>query len=308
MTHREWPDLSALELLVSVSEQGGLGAGARAVGMAQPNASRVVARLEREVGVLLLRRSATGSTVTAQGAVVVDWARTVLSDAEDLLVGVDALRDQGSATLPVAASMTIAEYLLPAWLAELRAIAPEVRVALEVTNSAHVIEGVRAGSYRLGFIESSAPPKDLHRAQVGTDALVVVVPPAHRWAHRRLPLSAPELAATPLVLREPGSGTRAALEATLLAAVGDRGPTPPAMSLSSNAAVRTAVISGAGPGVLSRHAVAGSLERGDLHQVPVQGLDLSRRLHALWNGPRRLDGPAGDLVTLARRSAQVGAS
>ncbi|MBA2695874.1 MAG: LysR family transcriptional regulator [Actinobacteria bacterium] len=303
MTQRQWPDLSALELLVRVSEHGSLGAGARAVGMAQPNASRMVARLERESGVPLLQRSPRGSTLTPQGAVVVDWARTVLSAAEDLLVGVEALQDQGSAMLPVGASMTIAEYLLPAWLAQFRGRQPDVRVALDVTNSAHVIEGVRAGTYRLGFIESSAPPKDLHRAQVGTDHLVVVVPPSHRWAHRRLPLTADELAETPLVLREPGSGTRAALETTLAAAVGGL-LTPPALSLSSNAAVRTAVLSGAGPGVLSRHAVAGSLERGDLRLVPVEGLDLGRRLHALWNGPRRLDGPAGELVTLARRCAQ----
>lgn len=271
--------------------------------MAQPNASRIVARLERQAGVPLLRRSPRGSTLTPQGGVVVDWARTVLGAAEDLLVGVEALRDQGVATLPVGASMTIAEYLLPAWLAQFRGRSPGARVALDVTNSARVVEGVRAGTYRVGFIESSAPPRDLHRAQVGSDRLVVVVPPAHRWAHRRRPLTPPELADTPLVLREPGSGTRAALEATVADALGRRPLTPPALSLSSNAAVRTAVLSGAGPGVLSRHAVAGSLERGDLCQVPVEGLDLGRRLHALWNGPRRLDGPAGELVTLARRSA-----
>ncbi len=305
MTNREWPDLSALELLVSISERGGLGAGARAVGVAQPNASRMVARLERDSGVPLLQRSSRGSTLTPQGAVVVDWARTVLNAAEDLLVGVEALRDQGVATLPMAASMTIAEYLLPGWLAEFRSVAPDVRVALEVTNSAHVIDGVRAGTYRLGFIESSAPPKDLHRVQVGADELVVVVPPGHRWAHRRRPLTALELAETPLVLRESGSGTRAALEASLQVVVGDLPLTPPALSLSSNAAVRTAVLSGAGPGVLSRHAVAGSLDRADLHQVPVHGLDLRRRLHALWNGQRRLDGPAGDLVALARRTARA---
>lgn len=303
MSRREWPDLSTLELLVAISEQGSLGAGARAVGMAQPNASRIVARMERDTGVSLLQRSPRGSTLTPQGAVIVDWAREVLSAAEDMLVGVEALRHESTATLTVAASMTIAEYLLPAWLAELRSLAPDIRVALEVTNSAHVIEGVRAGTYRLGFIESSAPPRDLHRAHVASDELVVVVPPTHRWAHRRRPLTADELAEAPLVLRESGSGTRAALEATVAAVAGRHALTSPALSLSSNAAVRTAVLSGAGPGVLSRHAVAGSLERGDLHQVTVEGLDLGRRLHALWNGPRRLDGPAGKLVTVARRSA-----
>ncbi|MGB3259128.1 MAG: LysR family transcriptional regulator [Ornithinimicrobium sp.] len=304
MSRREWPDLSALELVVSISEQGSLGAGARAVGMAQPNASRTMARLERETGVALLHRSPRGSTITPHGAVIVDWARVVLSAAEDLMGGLAALRHEGAGTLTVAASMTIAEYLLPAWLADFRARQPKVQVALDVTNSAHVIDGVQAGLYRVGFIESSAPPTTLHRLQVGTDRLVVVVPPTHDWAQRTDPLTADELAQTPLVLREPGSGTRAALEATLRAVVSTERLVAPALSLSSNAAVRTAVRSGAGAGVLSWHSVAESLERGQLCEVTVTGLDLSRRLHAVWNGPRQLDGDAGELVELARRTAQ----
>ena len=43
------PDLKALELLVAVHDEGSLGAGARAIGMAQPNASRLVGRLERDL-------------------------------------------------------------------------------------------------------------------------------------------------------------------------------------------------------------------------------------------------------------------
>ncbi|MGB7448517.1 MAG: LysR family transcriptional regulator [Ornithinimicrobium sp.] len=302
MSRRAWPDLSALELMVSISERGSLGAGARAVGMAQPNASRVVARLERDTGVPLLQRSPRGSTLTPRGAVIVDWARTVLTAADDMLAGVEALRHEGAATLTVAASMTIAEYLLPAWLAEFKGRYPETQVALDVMNSAHVIEGVRAGTYRVGFIESSEPPKDLHQAQVGTDYLVVVVPPAHPWATRDEPLTPQELSDAALVLREQGSGTRTALESTLHAVLGSHRSQPAALSLSSNAAVSTAVRAGGGPGVLSRYAVAGSVERGDLCPVAVKGIDLSRRLHALWNGPRRLDGSAGQLVRLAQRA------
>ncbi|HKJ12801.1 MAG TPA: LysR family transcriptional regulator [Ornithinimicrobium sp.] len=302
MSAHPWPDLSALELIVSISEQGSLGAGARAVGMAQPNASRLVARMEREMGVALLQRSPRGSTLTPRGAVIVDWARAVLTAADDMLVGVEALRHDGPAPLSVAASMTIAEHLLPAWLAELKVRHPDTAVALDVVNSAQVIEGVRAGCYRVGFIESSEPPRDLHRAQVATDHLAVVVSATHPWSRRVDPLTAQQLAESPLVLREPGSGTRAAWESALEAATGTSRGAPAALSLSSNAAVSTAVRAGAGPGVLSRYAVAGSVERGDLCEVPTVGLDLERRLHALWNGPRRLDGSAGDLVALARRA------
>ncbi len=295
---RAWPDLALLELLVSVSEHGSLGAGARAVGMAQPNASRAVARFERQVGLTLLRRSPRGSTLTAQGTVVVDWARTVLDAADQLMAGADALRAGAGTRLAVAASMTVAEHLVPEWLAELRRRHPDLRVALEVLNSHDVLAGVRSGAYAVGFVESPGVPSGLHRAVVGRDDLVVVVDPSHPWRRRRRPLTAEELATTPLVVREAGSGTRTALETALAG----HEIAAPALALNSNAAVRVSVMSGAGPAVLSALAVEAALRSGELHRVPVTGLDLTRLLRAVWSGGRRLDGPGGDLVQIARQS------
>jgi DNA-binding transcriptional LysR family regulator len=297
---RPWPDLPLLELIVSVSEHGSLGAGARAVGMAQPNASRAVARFERGSGVRLLRRTPRGSTLTAEGALVVDWARGVLDAAERLVAGIDALRSGAGHRLSVAASMTVAEYLVPAWLTELSRRHPTVGVALEVHNSAEVAAGVASGSYDVGFVESPELPRGLHRSEVGRDELVVVVHPGHPWARRREPVTASELAATPLVVREAGSGTRTALESAL---GGPGAMVPPTLSLTSNAAVRLSVMAGGPPAVLSALAVETTLASGDLHRVPVSGVDLGRRLTAVWIGPRQLTGPAGDLVQLAQRSS-----
>ncbi|RFU20531.1 LysR substrate-binding domain-containing protein [Geodermatophilus marinus] len=297
-----WGDLRLLELIVSVSEHGSLGAGARAVGMAQPNASRAVARFERASGVRVLRRSARGSTLTPEGALVVDWARGVLDAADRLSTGLEALRAGGGHRLGIAASMTVAEYLVPVWLAELRRHHPEVRVALAVQNSAEVAAGVAAGGYDVGFVESPELPGGLHRAPVGADELVVVVHPGHPWARRRAPVPAAELAATPLVVRETGSGTRTALEAAL---GGPAAMAEPALALTSNAAVRLSVVAGGPPAVLSALAVAASVAAGELHRVPVTGVDLRRELTAVWAGPRRLDGEAGDLVRIAQRRAAV---
>lgn len=76
-----------MQLLVYVAEKGSLGGAARAVGMAQPNASRSITRLERQLGLTLIPRSPAGSTLTTEGKVVVSWAREVLTSAEHLLVG-----------------------------------------------------------------------------------------------------------------------------------------------------------------------------------------------------------------------------
>lgn len=296
---RTWPDLTVLQLLVGIAEQGGLGAAARSAGIAQPNASRAIARLERQLGLTLVQRSPRGSTLTTAGTVVVHWAREVLDSADQLLVGVDALRAERSSQLTVGASMTVAEYLVPGWLGEYHRRYPDVTVNLEVHNSFDVFDRVRSGTCDVGFVEAPSVPAGLHSSTVGQDRLVVVVNPAHPWARRRRPVSASELAATSLIVREPGSGTRMTLDALIDAQRRDRAI--PALELTSNAAVRISVIAGVAPAVLSAHAVRDALRSGELTAVEVEGLDLDRTLRAVWRPPRRLTGPAAELVGIARR-------
>ena len=127
---------------------------------------------------------------------------------------------------------------------------------------------------------------------------MLVTAPDHPWARRRRPVTAAELGAARLVTRESGSGTRVALDDAL----GEYGPITPELELPSNAAVRVSVASGAGPAVLSRLAVQDSIARGDMREILVVGLDLSRSLRAVWTGPKTLRGLSADLVMIARES------
>lgn len=288
-----WPDLSALELLVAVADHGSLSAGARAAGMAQPNASRSISRLERHLGVTLLHRSTHGSTLTDSGLLVVEWSRGVIDAAHELVDGAASLASGTAESIAVAASQTVAEHLLPAWLGALRAMRDDLRVEVHVRNTHDVLDDLREGRCDLGFIEGPRPPRGVNHLVVAHDELVLVVPAGHPWARRRRPLSADELRATSLVTREAGSGTRNALDEAL------GGPVTPALELSSNAAVRVSVASGTAPAVLSRLAVSDALAARTVHEVPTE-LNLRRDLRAVWTGPRRLRGVAADLVTIAR--------
>lgn len=294
-----WPEMTAVELLVAVADHGSLSAGARAVGMAQPNATRSIARLERRLGVPLLHRSTAGSTITPAGLLVVDWARQLLGSARALLDGAASLAVDGVATVAVAASQTIAEHLLPRWLSSFRAEHPGTTVTVGVHNTEAVLDRVRRGRCDIGFIEGPRAPRDVHHVTVAQDELVLVVAPEHPWAGRRTPVPTAELTASGLVTREPGSGTRTALEAELGAAMA------PALALASNAAVRVAVQAGTGPAVLSRFAVLDAVAAGTLVEVPAQGLPIKRSLRGVWSGPKRLTGPAADLLAAARRAVHV---
>ncbi|MCE1174944.1 MAG: LysR family transcriptional regulator [Propionibacteriales bacterium] len=275
------PAVDDLVVLLATVEHGSLSGAARSLGIAQPNASRALRRLESELGVELLRRGARGSTPTAAGALIADWAREVVDAEQRLVTAAAALRRPARPSLAIAASQTIAEELLPRWLAQLRAEVPGVEVALTVANSTEVGRLVSGGDV-LGFVESTTLPDTLtvacQTAHVGQDRLVVVTSPDHPWARRTRPVSLDELLATPLVVREPGSGTRVSFEQ----AVGAGRLARPAVEVASNAAVRVAVAAGAGPAVLSELAVASAVEAGWLRAVMVEGLAVERPLRAVW--------------------------
>jgi DNA-binding transcriptional LysR family regulator len=134
---------------------------------------------------------------------------------------------------------------------------------------------------------------------VATDELVVVVPSGHPWSRRRV--GTEELARTPLVAREVGSGTRQAFERAL-AAVAPEGPATPALELSATTAVRSAVLAGAGPAVLSDLAVRDDLAARRLIRVPIEGLTLARQLRSIWAGGPPPAGLPRDLLLIATNS------
>ncbi|MER6995902.1 LysR family transcriptional regulator [Streptomyces sp. NPDC000410] len=292
------PDLGALELLLAVARHGSLGRAARELGITQPAASSRIRSMERQLGVALLDRSPRGSRLTDAGALVTDWAGRIVEAAEAFDAGAQALRDQRDLRLRVAASMTIAEYLLPGWLIALRAARPGTAVSLFAGNSAAVAQRLLAGEADLGFVEGLAVPDGLDGTVIARDRLAVVAAPTHPWARRRSAPAPAELAATPLILRERGSGTRQVLDSAL-AAYG--GLAEPLLELASTTAVKSAAVSGAGPAVLSELAIADELSARRLVRVPVEGVALHRDLRAVWpHGPRPA-GPARDLLSLTRR-------
>lgn len=291
------PELTALELLVAVGRLGSLGAAAARVGMAQPNASRALARLERRMGMQLLVRSTRGSSLTEAGRAVAEAADHVLVAAAELDVTLEELRHEAHQRLRVMASQTVAEFALPRWLALLRRQRPEVRVMVTVGNSEAVLDAVRRDAADLGFIETSRVHAGVTSRVVGQDDLVLVVAQGHSWATRTAPIPLGEVAATPLVVREGGSGTRMVLE-DVCARAGVV-PAPPAQALSSNAAVRVAVQSGIAPAVLSEHVVAGAVAAGTLRIVPIADAVLRREFRAVWPAGPLLHPAGAALVALA---------
>ena len=112
-----------------------------------------------------------------------------------------------------------------------------------------------------------------------------------RRSRRAEPASTKEPAAAPT------SGTRTSLERAL---AGLEPLATPLLELSTSTAVRSAVAAGAGPAVLSDLAARDDVSTGRIVQVAIRGVDLTRRLRAVWPGGTRLPSAAADLLRLGQ--------
>jgi DNA-binding transcriptional LysR family regulator len=274
------PGILSLRLLLQTVERGSVSQAARAVGLTQQAASARLAALERDLGIALLVRSTHGTRPTEAGALVAEWAAEVLDAADRFDASVLSLRESSECSLRIAASMTIAENLAPRWLTAMHGESPDLRIELSAANSDAVVAAVRGGAAAIGFIETPDLPADLEASPIGSDELVVVVGRGHPWARRTRGVSVEELAATPVVARESGSGTRLAYER----AVVDAGhpPVRPALELSSTSAIRATAAAGDHPAVLSILAVREQVAAETLVKVPVRQLRIVRPLTAVW--------------------------
>ncbi|MFF0815584.1 LysR family transcriptional regulator [Rhodococcus sp. NPDC003318] len=286
------PELGALDVLVSVARLGSMGAAGREHGLSQQAVSARVRSAERQLGIKVFDRNPTGVTPTYEGGLVLEWAAGTVTAAEHLASGISALRGEREANLTVAASMTIAEYLVPGWTVTMRRRHPNVVTSVRLLNSTDVAALVLAGGAALGFVEGPEVPSGLDFREVARDELVVVVPPAHPWA-RSGPIAPTELARTPLIQREFGSGTRNTLEQAVPGCVA------PLLELTSCTAVKAAVVAGNAPAVVSSLAVAADLADGRLVAVELAGLRIPRRLLAVWDRDRGLRGSAREFLDIA---------
>jgi DNA-binding transcriptional LysR family regulator len=165
--------------------------------------------------------------------------------------------------------------VVPGLLRRFRRARPDVRAQLHVMNSGSVEECVRARHCDVGFLGWPPGSPRLRTIEVGQDEVVLVCPPGHRFAGRG-EIDLGELAGEALVLREPGSGTRKAVEAALAARGLQLPPHRPAAEVGSGRAVLAAVAGGQGVGFVS------SLVAGQAG-VRIRGLPMRRSLLLVYH-------------------------
>jgi Transcriptional regulator len=224
-----------------------------------------------------LIESVAESKLSETGRIFLREARPVLERAS---MAQSVLQDlAGSPAGPIAlpASQTIATYWLPRRLAAFHLANPCVRLNVTIRNTHEVESAVADGEVSIGLVEGPTQHPAVTRIRIDHDQMVLVVA-ADRASAAVDQGGVVNLRALNWVIREPGSGTRRALEDLAMREGLSLEDLNIFLELPGNEAVRAAVEAGAGATIISRHVVASAIEAGRLRQIPI---DLPQREYAL---------------------------
>jgi DNA-binding transcriptional LysR family regulator len=188
----------------------------------------------------------------------------------------------------VGASSIPGDYLLPVLITRFHAEHPGVRARLRISDSADTIEDLRRGDIELGVVGATISDPTLVFEPFASDQLVLVLPGTDEWK-TRTEVTLRELRELPLVVREPGSGTRNSLERALARARLGLADLNVIAELGSTGSIKEAVKQGCGVSFVSELATVADRAAGTMRLARVRELgEIPRKYHTVVSKGRAL--------------------
>jgi DNA-binding transcriptional LysR family regulator len=300
-------DLRRLEVFAKVAELGSFSRAAEALFLTQPTVSEHVRALEEELGVQLLDRLGRGATPTPAGQLVLGYAQRILALGRQTRQALDQFLGRMSGQLVVGGSTIPGEYVLPALLGQFKAKYPDISLSLLIASSRRVSEWVEEGRVEIGVVGAEPESRALRSRPLMADEMVLAVPADHPWATRKS-VVLDDVRREPLILRERGSGSRAAFERALASANLDLSSFRVVGELGSTQAVKQAVRAGVGISVISKRAVEDECRARLLACVKVRDLAVSRSFYLVTHRDRTRSPVAQAFVEFVESQATEPAS
>jgi DNA-binding transcriptional LysR family regulator len=256
--------------------------------LTQPAVTQQIKALEEQFGRPLFDRSGGRISLTPGGEALLPFAEQIKVLSEKAFAAVARAYGEEAGELSLGASQTIAQYLLPTFIAAFLQTNPQVRVTARSGNTDQMLAALVAGEIQLALLEGPQQRTDIHIEPFMEDHMVLVVPASHEWAAHKITLD--ELRTQPLLVREFGSGSRRIVEQALDRAGLKTKDLNIRMELDSTEGLLNGVEAGLGVTFVSRWAVRNQLALGTLKLSRVDGLKLSRSFSLAYPaGP----GPSG---------------
>ncbi len=279
--------LRQLRVFEQVARHRSMSRAAEALHLTQPAVSMQVKQLETLVGMPLLEQVGRRLFLTEAGAELAEHARRIGIQVAEAESALNQLRGLERGQLRLAVVSTV-NYVVPRLLASFSEKHPGVHISLQVANREAVLAAL--ADNRTDLAITGQPPDDIDVvAQHFMDnPLVVIAPPGHALARQRhIPLA--RLRDEVLLVREAGSGTRAAMQRFFI----ERGiELRTGSELGTNEAIKQAVQAGLGLGVISAQTIELELETRRLVVLPVEGFPILRHWYIVHRTQKRLSAAA----------------
>ncbi|MCX4186982.1 LysR family transcriptional regulator [Methylophaga sp. OBS4] len=273
---------------------------AEEVHLTQPAVSIQIKRLEENIGTPLLEQVGKQLHLTVAGQEVYDACRDVLQRLHELDSSLDDLKDEvaGPVNLVVVSS---AKYFLPYLLGNFLERYPKVKPRLMVTNRAQLLSRLSANEdhlYIMGQVPDELPVEEYPFLE---NVLVIVARPDHPLCNKKN-ISLAEIAREHIVGREPGSGTRKAIE-ELFADAGLS--VSPYIEMSGADEIKHAVMAGLGIAILSMHSLQLELAANKLKILDVEQFPLHRRWYAVHRKGKKLSKAAQTFLDYLQQEGEA---
>lgn len=266
--------LDQLEIFLAVAQHLHFTRAAEALYITQPSVSAAIQSLENQYGVKLFHRIGRRIELTQAGQLLRDEAQKVLDQVALIERGLREFNNLQQGELNLGASQTIGNYWLPSFISQFKRQYPGIRVNCTLGNTEAIATGTVTGLFDLGLVEGEVKPEVvdcLEQRVVGGDRLQIVVGRTHPWFKRKT-ISLADLASTPWVMREDGSGTRQQFEQALHHWGIDLAQLTVILEMSSGDMVKAAVEDGVGAAAISELIVAKELQLDTLRFMQIKGL------------------------------------
>jgi DNA-binding transcriptional LysR family regulator len=293
-------ELRQLEYFVAVADEANFTRAAERIHVAQPAVSAQIARLERELGQVLLDRTRRQVRLTTAGEAVLPFARAALQAVADVRRSVEEVTQlvRGSVTLGTVTSHNVDT---PGLLADFHADHPNVEITLSTDASDALLDGVRSGRLDAAIVSigSDERPGGLDIEVVTDETIDAAVCRDDPWAGRKT-IRLAELAERPLISLPVGAGIRHQLDSAFASAgisarIAFEAATPLALAQLAERGLGVAIV----PSSVSRG-------RTGLHALTIVP-ELRGRLVLAWRSDGPMSPAARVLVEKARRLLRVGA-
>lgn len=271
-------DLLRIETFLHAAENLSFSEAARVLHLTQPTVSHHIKKLETELGVSLFERGGSEIRMTEAGRLLLPWARKMMRDAVEMQEMMESLQKGIAGSLRIACSTTAGKYILPQLAARFSKRHPKINVSILRCTAEHIVENLLDGEADLGVISYEVQDREMELQEFFQDHISVIVSTNHPFATRSS-VQPEDLIGEPIIIREETSGTRRVVLSELAKHDISLEDLYIFMQVGNAEAIVRMVASNYGISFVSKLATACPLERGNVINVPVQGLNLSRKIY-----------------------------